>query len=102
MVMGFICDDGMDPVYLPVSRTSSSFVPDKPTFSRALNVPIIESKIRRPTVEGTPAQGRLLETINRSMRDHAGTMLVGRVGSGKTFLAANIASAIQATKWYTL
>ena len=63
---------------------------------------MIESKIFVPTVDKGPIQKRLTAAVDRSIRNHSATMLVGRAGAGKTFLAANIAAGIKRTAWYTL
>ena len=102
MTMGFIGDDGIDPGYFSVSRSSSTFYNDSAPTTRAIHVPWIESKIRLPAVDGAPLQKRLMATVKRSLRNHSGTMLVGRAGSGKTFLAANIAASIKGSAWYSL
>jgi ATP/maltotriose-dependent transcriptional regulator MalT len=102
MTMGFICDEGIDPGFFSGSHSSSSPTSERAAISRPANIPIIESKIQCPSVEGVPIQRRLIETVKRSIRNHSGTMLVGRAGSGKTFVAANIAAGVKGTRWYTL
>lgn len=100
--MGFIGDDGIDTGFISVSRPSPTFYSDTLSRGRAVNIPVIESKIRRPSVDGKPIQKRLMGAVKRSIRNHAGTMLVGRAGSGKTFLAANIATGVKGAAWYSL
>ena len=100
--MGFIDDDGIGPGIYSVSRSSSTSYDSTVSKGRTGNVPIIQSKISRPTIDGAPIQKRLIDTVKRSMRNHVGTMLVGRAGSGKTFLASNIAAEVKGSKWYSL
>ena len=102
MTMGFIGEDGIDPGCCSITRSTSVFYSDSAKPVRQASIPVIESKIRRPTVEGLPVQKRLIATVKRSLANHPATMLVGRAGSGKTFLAANIAAGARGTAWYSL
>jgi ATP/maltotriose-dependent transcriptional regulator MalT len=102
MTMGFIGDDGIDSGLISAGRSSPTFYSDTVARGRTINFPIIESKILVPAVDGAPVQKRLIETVKRSIRNHSGTMLVGRAGSGKTFLAANIAADVKGSAWYSL
>ena len=100
--MGFIGDDGIEPGFLSISRSSPALYNDSVLSDRTISVPIIQSKIRLPAVDGAPIQKGLMDALKRSIRNHSGTMLVGRAGSGKTFLAANIAAGVKGSAWYSL
>ncbi len=102
MTMSFIGEDGIDPGSYSTNRSASVFYTESAKPGRPISVPLIESKIRLPALEGPPIQKRLFDTMKRSMSNHSATMLVGRAGSGKTFLAANIAAGTKGARWYSL
>lgn len=71
--------------------------------SRTAKGPIVESKMRVPSIANFVERPRLTELLQRNIQNSAGTMIVGRAGSGKTSIAADYASRIKGdVLWYSL
>lgn len=75
---------------------------DEVSRSRRANGPIVESKMRIPDLANFVQRPRLRELLRRNTQNSAGTMVVGRSGSGKTYLAAEYASTMDDVLWYSL
>jgi ATP/maltotriose-dependent transcriptional regulator MalT len=67
-----------------------------------LSLPLIEAKLRLPEGRNEVQRTRLLELLERSMANHTATVLVGRTGSGKTRLAAEMARRVGDSAWCSL
>ena len=78
--------------------------PDAPVAEppqRQMRLPLIMSKLRAPAASTAPSQ-RLLGHLDRSVSDYAGTLIIGRAGSGKTTLAASFCSRVENALWYSV
>jgi len=75
---------------------------DSYEVSRPIEMPLIRAKLRTPSTSEVFDRNWLLELLDRSMKNSAATLLVGRTGSGKTALAANFASRVSDHSWYSI
>jgi len=77
---------------------------DTPSPTRAMpdSVPMIREKLRVPMAERVFPREWLLGLVDRSVRNAAATVVVGRAGTGKTTLAAQYVKTIKKASWYTI
>lgn len=65
-------------------------------------VPLVGSKLRTPSINGYFERDWLIGLVERSAKDAAATLIIGRAGSGKTAVAAGYAAKIPEHSWYSL
>lgn len=69
---------------------------------RTSELPLIAAKLRLPDAAEGVARIPLIELLERSVRIYSGTLLIGRAGSGKTALAAELARKVPKAVWYSI
>ena len=102
MTMALLRDESVESYLAPDNQVMTAVSSAASPRAKTTNVPIIEAKLRRPDTGGAMVQGRLLEMLGRSARNHSGTLVVGRAGSGKTTLAAEYAAGVAGSVWYSI
>jgi ATP/maltotriose-dependent transcriptional regulator MalT len=102
MTMALSSENGFDTYFWSEGQTSHRLSAESTVRSRAMLLPLIEAKLRLPKAKKGVARTRLLELLDRSVRNHCATLLVGRAGSGKTRLAADFTRRIAGAGWYSI
>jgi len=102
MTMALLRDESVESYLAPDNQVMSAVSSAPSPRAKMANVPMIEAKLRRPDTGGAIVQHRLLELLGRSARNHSGTLVVGRAGSGKTTLAAEYAAGVAGSVWYSI
>lgn len=102
MTMALSTDDGFDTYSWSESQTSHRSSAEIVSRPRAVSLPLIDAKLRLPEAKKGVPRTKLIELLERSARGHAGTLLVGRAGSGKTVVAAEFAQTIPDAAWYSI
>lgn len=102
MTMSLSGDGGLDAYYLSESHTPPLPSGGAPARSRSVSLPLIEGKLRQPEISPAVERTRLLKMLERSINEHTGTLLIGRAGSGKTTLAADLARRMPTVAWYSI
>lgn len=82
-----------------LSAAQSSTIPDRP---RDRPVPLIAAKLAVPPIEGAMPRKWLTGLLEKSSRNAAATMIVGRAGTGKTMAAAHFVSERPNVSWYSI
>lgn len=100
MTMAIFRDDGSEQYdFLIVPNTCEQ----GPTMVSSTSiVPLIGSKLQTPSTRGLFRRDWLLGLLERSSRNAAATILIGRAGSGKTALAADFATNAIVHSWYSV
>ena len=101
MSMALSSENGFDTCLWSEGQSPHRSTEDPATRSRT-TLPLIEAKLRLPKEEKGIVRAKLLELLERSFGSHAGTLLVGRAGSGKTKLAADFARRFPSVGWYSI
>lgn len=65
-------------------------------------IPYIESKLKMPLLDDHMTRKRLMGQAERSTQNYAGTLMVGRAGSGKTHAAIDLVSRYSNVFWYSI
>jgi LuxR family maltose regulon positive regulatory protein len=73
-----------------------------PTVSEARPIPLIAAKLHIPEANGTLPRRWLTGVLEKSSRNSAATIIVGRAGTGKTTLAAEFVRDRSDVSWYTI
>lgn len=94
-----ICRDDYSENYELVTPTVTS---DTYEPARSVGVPLINAKLRTPNTSEVFDRPWLLGLLDRSIKNSAATLLVGRAGSGKTALAAKFARKRSNHSWYSI
>jgi ATP/maltotriose-dependent transcriptional regulator MalT len=102
MTMSLSSDGGFDANFWSDSQTPHRSSTESTPRPRTVLLPLIEAKLRLPNAKKGIRRTKLLELLERSARNHAGTLMVGRAGSGKTTLAADFARRIPSVGWNSI
>lgn len=102
MTMALSSDNGFDTFYWPESQISHQPSAGPASLPRAAVLPLIDAKLQLPKANKGVTRTKLLGLLERSALGHAGTLLVGRAGSGKTMLAAAFARKASGAGWYSI
>ena len=100
MAMAILYDDASG-IFSASDDPDSLDAPVAEPPQRQMRLPLIMSKLRAPEPQTDPQQ-RLLGHLDRSVSDYAGTLIIGRAGSGKTTLAASFCSRVESSLWYSV
>ena len=100
MTMAFFRDDPNT----SFEYSDPASVPEQPSNSRPIrnSVPMIREKLMVPSVDGVFPRERLRSQLDRSVKNAAATIIVGRAETGKTALAAQYIKAVTRASWYTI
>ena len=98
--MSFILHDHFDATerYSPAVRTTAT----TPSKGEREGVHILNEKLEIPPCTGLIERPRLIETLERSLKRFAVTLVSGRSGTGKTSIAAAYARTRKSTAWFTV
>lgn len=100
MVMAIFRDDGTDqfefaiPAAAVESASTAALGPS--------TVPLVAAKLQVPTVRKHLDREWLVDLLERSKKNAAATMVIGRAGSGKTALATDFVSGVKDHSWYSI
>lgn len=76
--------------------------PAASSTSELSSIPLIAAKLKVPETEGVISRKWLNGVLEKSSRNAAATIIVGRAGTGKTSLAADFVRDRPGTSWYTI
>jgi len=98
--MGLILQDDFDSTdrYWARSNTTAR----TPSKGERDDVHILNEKLEIPQCAGHIDRPRLIEKLERSLRQFAVTLVSGRAGTGKTSIAAAYARTRKRTAWFTV
>src|SRR5687767_6872718 len=102
MTMALSSENGFDTYSWSDSQTSPLSSAGSASRPRSTALPLIGAKLRLPKGRKGVTRTRLMELLDRSTRNHSGTLLVGRTGSGKTTLASDFARRFSSVGWYSI
>lgn len=100
MAMAIFREDGNDDYEFAIPTPDSEPTLTATTFSST--VPLVRSKLRTPPASERLDRELLLGLLDRSRKNAAVTMLIGRAGSGKTALATDFVTRIDGHSWYSI
>lgn len=100
MTMAIFRDDGTEQYDFVIPQPASDHSPIASVKMPSL--PLIRAKLRKPAVTRALDREWLIGLLERSVKNSAATMLIGRAGSGKTALAADFAERRQDHSWYSI
>jgi LuxR family transcriptional regulator, maltose regulon positive regulatory protein len=100
MTMSFILQDHFDSTeqYSPAVEATAA----TPAKGERDGVHILKEKLEIPHCEGLIERPRLIEQLERSLNHFAVTLVSGRAGTGKTWIAAAYARTRKSTAWFTV
>ncbi|HKX83990.1 MAG TPA: hypothetical protein VJL58_07220 [Pyrinomonadaceae bacterium] len=101
MTMAIFRDNGIESYDL-LEFDGSGVLPTREYKSIAGSVPLVRSKMQPPPIKGSFERKWLNGLLERSARNSAATIVVGRAGSGKTALAASFVKGMKNASWYSL
>ena len=102
MTMSFLLNDSLSEIEQAELPVSNRFHGGKTDPSASSNVTIIEEKLRLPAIGSVVSRKRLLDLLDKSIKQYGATLVSGRAGTGKTTLAAEFAVRQQKASWYTI
>jgi len=98
MTMAIFRDDGTEhfEFAMPVSVADAAFTTSPST------VPLVLAKLETPAAQEHLDREWLVGLLERSKKNSAATMLIGRAGSGKTALAADFVARTKNSTWFSI
>lgn len=95
--MAIFREDGLESIDLLQSVPS-----DGETLTRTPQVPLVGSKLKVPANHGSFEREWLLGLLQKYSTVGAGTLVIGRAGTGKTCLVADFVRKKQNVSWYSI
>ena len=87
---------------IPETNAAPHIPNDRPRKGLSKARLIIDEKLRIPEVENVRSRPRLIDLLDRAQGFAAATVLCGRAGTGKTFLAAEFCRKHKDPIWYSI
>lgn len=100
MTMAIFRDDGTEQFEFAIPSTAADEV--LTTIPTPSTVPLVSAKLETPVIREHLDREWLVGLLERSKKNSAATMLIGRAGSGKTALAADFATRTKNSSWFSI
>src|SRR4051794_19080055 len=101
MAMTFFLHESIQP-NAPLDLIERGAADTRPRGRQSGEFPLLLDKLRVPDTRGVLERERLRTMLDRSRSQFPATLLSGRAGTGKTVLAASLASRVPRVAWYTV